>query len=180
MKNYGDIKRGFVILAEHPADSYFREIAEGLKNMLKRDYEGVYINSQRPFNNLSMMLKEYKVNTKKLVFIDFTNSMEKSKYCKEPKCMKVIPYVGLENLTLAVKQSLLKLKSKKRLIFLDSVTTLMLYKNISDKVMLQFYEFLMDVASENKDTLILNVSQGMTKKSIIKDLAFFVDMNVTK
>jgi KaiC/GvpD/RAD55 family RecA-like ATPase len=178
MKNYNRLKGGFVILVEHPADSYFDELSHGLNSMLKRGYEAVYINSQRPYGNLIQRLKELNVNTKKLVFVDFVNSIEESEHCKEPRCTRIIPSVGLEHLALAVRQSLLKLKSKKRLVFVDSITTLMLYENISNKVLYRFYEFLMDTARKEQDTLILNVSQGMAKKSIIKDLMFFVDMEI--
>jgi KaiC/GvpD/RAD55 family RecA-like ATPase len=178
MKTYSHFKHGFVILAEHPADAYFDELSHGLKSMLKRGYEAVYINSQRPYGNLTKRLKERKVNAKKIVFVDFANSIVRSEHCKEPRCMRVMPSISFVHLALAVKQSLMKLKSKKRLVFVDSVTTLMLYKNFSEKVMFRFYEFLMDTARRGQNTLILNISDGMTEKPIIKDLRFFVDMNI--
>jgi KaiC/GvpD/RAD55 family RecA-like ATPase len=178
MKDYKQIKHGFVILAEHSADAYFMELAGGLKQIIKRGYAGVYVNSQRPFNNLSSMLKRHKVDTKKLVFIDFTASLEKFKYSKNERYIRIAPSIGFEHLSLAIRESLLKLKSKKKFVFLDSITTLQLY-DISEKVLYRFYEFLMDTARKGQSTLILNVSQGMAKKPFIRDLAFFVDMQIS-
>jgi hypothetical protein len=178
MTETAGIKGGYVILSEHPANTYFIELAGGLKNMLSRGYEGVYINSQRPFNNLTSMLKRYRVSTKKLVFVDMTTSLEKGKYAKNQRIIAVKPSIGFEHLSIAVQESMLKLKSKKKFVFLDSVTTLQLYESISNSVLYRFYEFLMRIARTNKDILILNISQGMADKPVMRDLSYFIDMRI--
>jgi hypothetical protein len=178
MTEWSGIKGGYVILAEHPANTYFVELAGGLKNMLNRGYEGVYINSQRPFNNLTSMLKRYRVSTKKLVFVDITTSLEKGKYSENQRTISIAPSIGFEHLSLAVQESMLKLKSKKKFVFLDSVTTLQLYESISDSVLYRFYEFLMRIARKNQGLLILNISEGMADKPVMRDLSYFIDMRI--
>ena len=170
-------KSGAVIMIEVPAETYFEANSDSLKLLTDKGYEGVYISFQRPFGNVDLLLKQQKVNTNKLLFIDAATALAEEKQEKNQRCVHISQEIDIDELVRAVYTSIEKLKSKNRFIFIDSLTTIALYKPLSEVI--RFCEFLMRTVKEQEsgeqDILILNVARDLAQKKFIKDIALHVD-----
>jgi hypothetical protein len=72
------------------------------------------------------------------------------------------------------------LKSKKRFVFIDSLTTITLYKPLSETM--RFSEFLVRTVRKDEAeniTLIFNVAKDLAQKRFIRDVAFHVDQVIS-
>ena len=175
-------RQGAIILMELPEEHYFEANTSTIKLLIKKGYEGIYVSFHRPFKNISSLFTKAKVNINKLIFIDVASSVHKENGGKNPRCVRISPEIDIDELVSAIYTSLPKLKSRKRFIFIDSLNTITLYKNLSD--VMRFAEFLSREV-ENHEVwnviLIFNVAKGLSQQKFIKDIAIRVHevVNVT-
>ncbi len=173
--NFGKLANGkSAIMMELPAERYFEEAMKSVKSLLASEFEGVYISFQRPFRNISSMFGQNGIDVNKLVVIDVAAALVEANQEKDPRCVHISPEIDIDELVKAIYTSLKKLKSEKKFIFIDSLTTISLYKPLSET--LRFSEFLMrTVKTEKNLTLIFNVAKDLSQKRFIKDIALQVD-----
>ena len=137
-------------------------------------FERVYISFQRPFRNISAMFQQSEIDVNKLIVIDVAAALAETTQEKNSRCVHISPEIDIDELVKAIYTSLKKLKAEKKFIFIDSLTTISLYKPLSET--LRFSEFLMrTVKTEKNLTLIFNVAKYLSQKRFIEDIALQVD-----
>lgn len=172
---------GAVIIMELPVEQYFETNVSSIKALTENGFEGVYVSFQRPFNNISSMLQQQGININKLFFVDVATALTQEKQQEAPRCMHISQQIDIDELVRAIYTSLDKLKGKKKFIFIDSLTTIALYKPLSEVI--RFCEFLMRTIKKQElggqDILILNVAKDLSQKKFIKDIALHVDQTIS-
>jgi KaiC/GvpD/RAD55 family RecA-like ATPase len=160
---------------ELPAEQYFEANVSSVKTLTGNGFEGVYVSFQRPFNNISSLLKQQGININKLFFVDVATAFGGELQEKSLRCIHISQSIDIDELVRAIYTSLDGLKGKKKFIFIDSLTTLALYKPLSETM--RFSEFLMLTAKKHKEKVLLvfNVAKDLAQKKFIKDVALHVD-----
>ena len=170
---------GGVIMLELPTETYFELSTASVKFLTDNGFEGIYISFQRPFKNISSFFKHQEIDMNKLLIIDGATA-----YCGEvqdrnPRCVQISPAIDIDGLVQTICTSLSKLKSKERFVFIDSLTTMALYEPFSE--MARFSEFLIS-ALRKRDiknvTFLFNVSEDLSQKRFIKNMARYVDESI--
>lgn len=166
-------QKGAVIMMELPAEGYFEAGSAAVKFLTGKSFGGVYVSFQRPFNNVISLLKDEGVNVNKMLFIDMATMLSGEKLVDDPRCIHLSSDVNIDDLVRAIYSSLDRIKSDKKFIFIDSLTTIALYKPLSETM--RFSEFLMREVKKRSNLLIFNIAQDLKQKRFIKDIALEVD-----
>ena len=168
-------ENGAVIMIELPTESYFEASSSSIKALMNEGFEGVYISFQRPFKNVFSLFFDKGINVDGLLFIDATTAPDE-RILEDSKCIHISEKIDIDELVRAIYTSLPKLKSKKKFIFIDSLTTIALYKPLSETM--RFSEFLIRTVRKNETEnmiLIFNVAKDLVQEKFIKDIALHVD-----
>jgi len=168
--------KGKSIMLELDAESYFETNIKTVEKLQEKGLSGVYVSIQRPFKNVSSLLKKQGIDINKIIFIDVASAASKEAQEKCEGCVHISPEIDIDELVRAIHTSIEKMKGKK-FIFIDSLTTIALHKPISEA--LRFSEFLMRmVKSENDIILILNVAKDLSHKKFIQDVVVRADKTI--
>jgi len=165
-------KQGAVVMLELPAENYFETGADFIKLLANKGFRGLYVSFQRPYQNVASLLKDKGVSLDKFLFVHAcTVPGEKP----DPRCTCVPMDSGIDEFAKAIYTNLSRLKGKKKFIFVDSLTTIVLYKQLSE--FMRFSEFLIrEVKNNDKQVLLLfNVAKDVAQKKFIKDVALKAD-----
>ncbi|MBN1646285.1 hypothetical protein JW868_04565 [Candidatus Woesearchaeota archaeon] len=170
------VKKGNVVMVELPTNRYFEASVSTIKTLTDNKIEGVYLSFQRPYRNLVSMFQKAKIDVSRILFIDAAVLLTKSAIPDE-NCIHVNPDLDVDEIVRAIYMGLENLKSEKKFIFIDSLSTIALYKPLSET--LRFSEFLIRTVKKHKDAeklyLIFNVAKDLSQKRFIKDIAMKVD-----
>ena len=172
--------QGSIIMMELPTDSYFDANSDTIKQFIDEGFEGIYISFQRPFKNILSFLGDKGIDVDKLLFIDAASSLCNEQQHGDIHCIHISQKTEIDELVKAIYTSLPKLKSKKRFVFIDSLTTINLYKPLSETM--RFSEFLLRMVRKDETeniTLIFNVAKDLAEKKFIRDVVFHVDQVVS-
>ncbi len=169
-------KHGAVIMMELSEEAYFRANLASIKFLTDNGFEGVYISFHRPFRNLSSLLANQGVDINRLLFIDVATAFGMETQDRDPKCVSISSKIDIDELVRATYTSVPRLKGNKKFIFIDSLTTITLYKPLSETM--RFSEFLLRTVRKNRAeniTVILNVAKDLAQRKFIRDIALDVD-----
>lgn len=119
---------GGMILLAVPADSYFSANTAAVARLVKKGFEGVYLSFQRPFKNMAPLLEKGGVDMGRIVFIDLATSLGGEEHRRHARCIHLQHDATPEELVGAVNAALLRLKGRKRFVFIDSLTTMSLHR----------------------------------------------------
>ena len=173
-------KQGAIIMMELPADTYFEANSAAIKLLTNNGFEGIYISFQRPFKNISSFFEEKEIDIDKLLFIDAAAALSGEHQHTDVHCVHISQEIDIDELVKAIYTSLSRLKSKKRFVFIDSLTTITLYKPLSETM--RFSEFLIRTVRKDEAeniTVIFNVAKDLAQKKFIVDVAFHVDQVIS-
>src|SRR3989344_7529660 len=70
-------KKGTSIVLEIDTKSYLEANIKTIKELQKKGLSGVYVSIQRPFKNISSLLKKQGIDLNKLIFIDVASAVSK-------------------------------------------------------------------------------------------------------
>lgn len=167
-------EKGGIIMLELPSDGYFDANVETVKLLTGLGMGGVYVSFHRPFGNIVSILRKSGVDTGNLIFVDVAAALAKEDCPQEHNCVHLSGDVEVDELVRAIYTSLSRLKAGRKFIFMDSLTTITLYKPLSETM--RFSEFLVrTVRTGEADYLILNVARDLAQKKFIRDIALRVD-----
>ena len=171
-------KQGAIVMMELPAESYFESNIASIKLLTSKGLGGVYISFQRPYKNIFSLLKQKGIKPNNLIFIDAATAVGGEARESEGRCVHISPDIDIDELVRAIYTSLPKLKNKKKFVFIDSLTTIALYKPLSE--ILRFSEFLMRMVRNREiDNVIFNVAKDLAQKKFIQDIAIKADEVIT-
>ncbi len=166
-------RNGAVIMLELPAEQYFGASINSIKFLTRKGFAGLYVSFQRPYPNLVSMFREAKINAKKILVVHACPMPGES---PDPKCTCVPLDANIDDFVKAIYTSLEKIKNRKKFVFIDSLTTIALYKQLSE--FMRFSEFLIrQVRKQDSEQIILlfNVAKDFAQKKFIKDIALKTD-----
>ena len=175
-KDIEQVNNGSVILLKIPADEYLNSNIESVKFFLENGFEGVYFSFQRPFKNLSSFFEQQGVNMNKLFVIDGATAFCRETGENNPRCVQISKNFKIEDMIKKVCSSLSKIESKKRFVFVDSLTTMALYEPRSETM--RFPEYLISQArkKEFRDVIfVFNVADNLTQKKYIQNIEVYAN-----
>ncbi len=171
----GSGEGNFVAILQVPEESYLQVNLETIRVLVKKfNYSGLYITIQRPHTNLMKLFKKQGISAERISFIDAASSAAEETGRESRNCIYVPKELGINNLTRATYKMLPNIKEEKKFLFLDSITTLMLYQPLSET--LRFAEFLTrTLRKTDLSAIIMNVGSEFSKEKFIKDIVFQCD-----
>ncbi len=177
VRTMNDHPAGAVVMLELPTEAYFDANLATVEGLLKLGFEGVYVSVNRPFPNLVELFGQRGIDLNKLLFIDIATLLADTERTDDPRCIHVSPEIDIDELVRAIYTSLERLSGPKRFVFIDSLTTITLYKPLSET--LRFSEFLLRTIRKHHDiqniSLVVNVAADLAQKRFIQDVALKVD-----
>ena len=174
-----DHEKGAVILMEVPAENYLEANVTSIKSLIDNGYEGVYMSFQRPFSNLSSLFELNEINLDKLFIIDSATAFSDDVQDNDPRCVNISKDLEIDDMVNTICNTLPRLESDKKFVFIDSLTTLGLHEPQSET--LRFPEKLINsVQKKNfKDTLLLfNVAKDLTRRRYIENISVYADEHI--
>ncbi len=163
-----------VFMFEIPEEKYFDINTDVVKTLVNMGFNGIYISVHRPYISLVKTLKERGVKTDNLIFIDAASSATENNGINSEQCKYISKELKVDELTRAIYTSIPVLGSKKKFVFLDSLTTLTLYQPLSETM--RFAEFLTRTLKKSEfQCVIVNVAKGLSQRKFIQDIVLHVD-----
>ena len=147
-----------------------------MKYLLSDGYEGVFLSLQRPFRNLVSLFEKYGVDVGKLLVVDGASVFCGLETARDPRCVDLSPGVDFGGLVEAVVGSIPRLKSRKRFVFVDSLSTLALYEPSGEGS--RFSDLLVDSVKKDdlKDVVFLfNVAEELAESDFVENLSVYAD-----
>src|SRR3989344_2438035 len=115
----------------HIIDSskYFKGIINVLKKETKENKNVIYITTNKPYKYLIATLKNNKINTNNLLFIDcISKHIGEDTKNKGKKCIFIEGPESLTTMSIAINE-IIKGLSGKKVLLLDSLSVLLIYNN---------------------------------------------------
>jgi hypothetical protein len=136
------LKPKTVVLFIIDAQKYYKIHPKVLKTVIEeRCFAGIYITLNKPYNTLKEYLRENKINTKNIFFIDAISRIAGESMKMTKDCLFIPSPTQLTDLGIALTQAVESMKHKEnKFIFLDSLSTLLIYNPF--EVVARFVHFI--------------------------------------
>ncbi len=175
LDSFGD---EFIVLLLEDAKNYAKNNITVIKHIVNdRKYSIIYLSMNRPYDAIVDKLKKSKVNTGNIFFIDAISKMIKSNPSKALNCLHISSPSSLTELSIASATAVKNIKKKKKLLYLDSLSTLFMY-NKSNTVV-RFSHSLISMVRRNGASGILITIKKNTSPKVISQISQFCDAVVT-
>lgn len=127
-----DLREGFVVLVLTSAEDFFRATTALLNYVVNEaSMSGVYITASRPYVYLSKAFQDKGINTDNILFIDCISALAGEHGDRKGNCVFVENPVSLESISTQLDNLLSEIGPKKSFIFLDSLSTFLIYNSES-------------------------------------------------
>ena len=161
-----------IVLAE--AGVYQKTNLEVLSYLVgKKDHDCVYIALNKPYDRIVQVLKKNKIDHEKFFFIDTISETIYGKKKEEKNVIYVSSPHGLTELSISLNKAINSLESKKKFIFLDSISTLLVYNQ--SVMVTKFAHFLVGRTLASKMKGVLMSLKKETDPALVNHLSQFVD-----
>lgn len=169
-----DHKDGSYVLLESPAESYFDANIKSVDYLLNEGFQGVYVSFQRPFNNVANSFVKQGIDLNKILIIDCATAFISEKKKKDPRCVNVRSDIEMDELVEIIHRSLQQLGDCKKFVFVDSLSTIALYKSYSDVLKLpkNLLETLKQSSCENV-TMFFNIAAELSKDALVESMSSY-------
>jgi len=135
---------------------------------------GVYVTLNKPFKTIESDLKNSKVDTRIIIFIDAVTKTVGGEIKKTDRCLFIGSPENLSDLSIAMDQAITSLKGKDKFLFFDSLNTLLLYN--SAETVARFIHFLAGKMRIWKVKGIIISLEKKANKELIDELSQFCDI----
>nr|MBI4156575.1 hypothetical protein [Candidatus Woesearchaeota archaeon] len=135
---------------------------------------GVYVTLNKPFKTIESDLKNSKVDTRIIIFIDAVTKTVGGEIKKIDQCLFIGSPENLSDISIAMDQAITSLKGKDKFLFFDSLNTLLLY-NTAETVA-RFIHFLAGKMRIWKVKGIIISLEKKANKELIDELSQFCDI----
>lgn len=166
---FSRLNRGWVALLQIPVEKTMEINIEALKILQALGYEGVYITLSKDYTELLNIFRAQGIDMGRLAFIDGVSQMYGIGAVDSPNVKYISGPISLDGLVAAITDIIPVMKAEKKFVFLDSITTVLLYNSLERT--LKFSEFLttslkrLEVAG-----VMVSVSKGFANDALIKEL----------
>jgi len=169
-----DHENGSFVLLESPAESYFDYNIQSVNYLLNEGFQGVYVSFQRPFVNVASNFIAQGIDLNKILIIDCATAFISEKKKKDPRCVNVRSDIEVDELVEIISRSLKQLDGYKKFVFVDSLSTVALYKSYSE--VLKLPKILLESVNENpceKITMFFNIATELSKDVIVESMSSY-------
>jgi KaiC/GvpD/RAD55 family RecA-like ATPase len=174
-------KTGWVTLVQVPSDVHLSINQETLKLLVNElGYTCIYITLGKSCKDLEGMYKTAGVDTNKVYYIDAISQMYGEK-ASVKRCVYASGPLDIDSITVSLRELLAKLGKEKKCVFLDSVTTVLLYNSLPRTI--RFSHFLTQTLKKLGVTgILVSIAKGKSTEKLIAELKKLCDevIDVTK
>ncbi len=167
-------ENGSFVLLESPVESYFDYNIESIDYLLNEGFQGVYVSFQRPFNNVADNFIRQGIDLNKILIIDGATAFVSEKQKENPRCVNISSDLEIDQLVNIIHKSLQELGGCKKFVFVDSLSTIALYKSFSEA--LKFPKNLLETLKENfckNVTLFFNIAAELSKDALVESMSSY-------
>ena len=135
---------------------------------------GVYVTLNKPFDIMKRLLKQSKIDSRLIIFIDGITKVPENKKVKN--CLFIGSPEKLSDISLAMDQAVKALPTKEKFIFFDSINTLSVFNNPGTVARFVYY-----LASKIREWKIKGIIISVKKdsdESLINELVQFCDSRI--
>jgi len=159
------IKKGEIVLFVSPSGAIHETDLKVLKHITSVADEGVYVTISRPYMSLIKLLEANKIDTSKMFFIDLITATASSSMERKSNCLFLSSPNNLTDLGIAIDQFLSAKPDANKFIFIDNLTTFLIYNN--EGLMTEFTHYLISkMRVSNVLGAIMSVEEEMGSKLI--------------
>jgi KaiC/GvpD/RAD55 family RecA-like ATPase len=169
-QKYNISRKGWIILMQIPIEQSMEVNIESIRVLQGLGYEGIYITLSKDYKEISALLQKEGIDMSKMVFIDGISQMYGTEKIESPSVTYVQGPLSIDAISEAVEESIGSMKSEKKFVLLDSITTVLLYNSLQRTV--QFSRFLTEVLRRLHVTgVVVSVSKGFANEKLLKELS---------
>lgn len=131
----------YVALATIDAKNYQKTNLEIIRHLIENEnIPGVYVTLNKPFETMEGIFKKEKIDARMVIFIDAVTKTAGGEIKKTDKCLFIGSPDNLSDISIAMDQAVRALPSKGRFVFFDSLSTLLMYNDVT--TVARFIHFL--------------------------------------
>ena len=174
MLDLSSMEEGNVVLILTSAEKYLENVINVLKTLInKKNYPCIYVTINKPYQVLLNVLKKNSINTEKIFFIDLISKMTRTEITGVKDCLFIASPDSLTELSIAITESVRNLHGKNKFIFLDSLSTLLIYNQAG--TVTKFAHFLIGkMKTESVEMIIISLEKEMDPK-LVSQISILVD-----
>jgi KaiC/GvpD/RAD55 family RecA-like ATPase len=173
-KQMAGLPEPFVVLfLASPVDYMAQNLALLREFVNQRKMAGIYITINRPYASLVSLLKTEKIDTSRMFFIDLITKTLHDQPSRKNDCIFMGSATNLTDLSVAISQAVSANQNEKKFIFLDSLSTMLLYNEAG--TLSKFSHFLTGRLREwNVDGVFISLDT-QSDKELTENLSQFCD-----
>jgi KaiC/GvpD/RAD55 family RecA-like ATPase len=167
--HFSRLSSGWVGLLQIPVEKSMEINIEAIRVLQDLEYEGVYVTLSKDYMDLSKIFRKKGLDMGRLAFIDGVSQMYGIGAVDSPNVHYVSGPISLDGIVAAITDVIPSLKAQNKFVFLDSITTVLLYNSLERTI--KFSEFLttslkrLEVAG-----VMVSVSKGFANDNLLKEL----------
>jgi KaiC/GvpD/RAD55 family RecA-like ATPase len=170
---------GWVSLVQVPTEHHLVINTEALKVLINEmGYQCIYITLGKTCTELDKIYKKSGVDVSKLYFVDAISQMYGEKTSSSKRCVYTAGPLDVDSITSSLRDLLASLSAEKKCVFLDSVTTVLLYNSLPRTV--RFSQFLTQTLKKmNVTGIMVSIAKGETTTRLVQELSKLCDEVLT-
>ncbi|HJH30515.1 MAG TPA: hypothetical protein C5S51_12670 [Methanosarcinaceae archaeon] len=166
-----------ITLALASSNDYNEANLELIRYLVNEKHEpGVYITLNKPYSTMEEILKEHEIDPRMIIFVDAITIPSGGTISNSPNCLYLSDLMNLTDMAFIIDEAIAALPSEKKFLFIDSMSTLLLYNNSGNVV--KFINFLSGKIRRWKlDGVFLSL-ETETDKEFLSQLSLFCDKTI--
>jgi len=142
---------------------------EAIRSLQALGYSGIYITLAKEYPELAKHLQQQNIDLGKLAFIDGVSQMYCVSQVDAPNVTYVDGPLSIDAISQRVTEIGKQIPGDKKFVFLDSITTVLLYNSLERTV--HFSQFLLNSFKEMQLVgVVVSVAEGFANQNLIKEL----------
>jgi KaiC/GvpD/RAD55 family RecA-like ATPase len=168
-------KTGWVSLVQVPVEKHLVINTEAMKILINEmGYKCVYITLGKTCTDLDKLYKKAGVDINNLYFIDAISQMYGDSRPNSKRCVYTAGPLDVDAITASLRDLLATLGPDKKCVFLDSVTTVLLYNSLPRT--LRFSQFLTQALKKMAITgIMVSIAKGHGTNKLVVELGKLCD-----
>lgn len=168
-KKFQHLDNGWISLMLVPVENILKVNTEAIKLLQERDYKGIYISLSKDYLELSNIFKSENIDLEKLHFIDGISQMFGVAKVDRPNVTYVDGPLSIESIQKQILAIEKEMPEKKKFLFLDSITTVLLYNSLEKT--LEFSNFLTTTLKNSEMIgILVSLTKGYANDQLIEEL----------
>jgi KaiC/GvpD/RAD55 family RecA-like ATPase len=168
-EKYAKLGKAWMTLLQVPIERSMEVNIEAIKVLQFLGHDGVYITLSKDYLELSKIFVKNGIDMGRLAFIDGISQMYRIEKIEAPNVTYVDGPLSIDAIARSVSEIVPKMKSEKKFVFLDSITSVLLYNSLERT--LDFSRFLnVTLKQINATGIVVSVAKGFANDSLLKEL----------